>query len=474
MTAIVLIAVERHLDGHHRQAFAIGFFAALDRPEIWLFWGPYGLWLWWKDPGARKLVIGLFVLIPVLWFLPEYWGSGHFFRGVSRAQHPRSNSPAFAKCPFCTELGDHAWPTVLLRIKVVAIARDRGGRCSAVAGESRARSELAARDARASTRSARDRARGVLGFGWWVVIAIMTQAGLLGQQPLPRARRGADRDRRRRRLGVGGARARPVGPEAARGRARRRRADRGRLRRGRGARGRSCSCSSRSWVGGQPDRPPATHRALVYQAHAAHGRDRGGRPASAAPRGCSRCGTRDDRGLPGADARVDSSACTRSRSRPRRCSAPPAAAAARPNVIFQTRAQRNAHLLPLARALADNVITGCVTRDADLQGLRALPGNLTRTDGHRSSPPPPLLPDFDVPRARRGSSAVPSWVSVGGVRRAPDGAVGVRAHALSQRAVLDGRGAVGRDLVALADARSPTCCATTARRRSTTCCCTSG
>ena len=57
MTAIVLIAVERHLDGHHRQAFAVAFFAALDRPEIWLFWGPYGLWLLWTDPGARKLVI---------------------------------------------------------------------------------------------------------------------------------------------------------------------------------------------------------------------------------------------------------------------------------------------------------------------------------------------------------------------------------------------------------------------------------
>ena len=104
-----------------RQAFAVGFLAALDRPEIWLFWGPYGLWLWWRDPGARKLVAGLFVLIPVLWFAPEYWGSGHFLRGATRAQHPRSNSPAFAKCPFCTELVDHAWPTVLLRLKVAAV-----------------------------------------------------------------------------------------------------------------------------------------------------------------------------------------------------------------------------------------------------------------------------------------------------------------------------------------------------------------
>jgi len=178
MTALVLIALERHLDGKPRQAFAIGFLAALDRPEIWLFWGPYGLYLWWKDPGARRLVLGLFVLIPVLWFLPEYWGSGQFFRGVSRAQQPRSNSPAFAKCPFCTELVDHAWPTILLRIKVVAAI------AVAVAGidlwrgwRSRGAAVLA---------GARERAEaalvtvGLAGLAWFVVIGVLTQAGFSG------------------------------------------------------------------------------------------------------------------------------------------------------------------------------------------------------------------------------------------------------------------------------------------------------
>jgi hypothetical protein len=96
-TAAILIALERHIDGNPRQAFAVGFLGALDRPEIWLFWGPYGLWLFWKDPGARKLVAGLFVLIPILWFAPEYWGSGHLLRGATRAQHVRSNSLALAK-----------------------------------------------------------------------------------------------------------------------------------------------------------------------------------------------------------------------------------------------------------------------------------------------------------------------------------------------------------------------------------------
>ncbi len=124
-------------------------------------------------------MIGLFVLIPVLWFLPEYWGSGHFFRGVTRAHTPRSNSPAFAKCPFCTELGKHAWPTVPSRIKAAAIigilvaggllfrayrARLQAGACSPPASASLAAIVIA----------------GVLGFAWWVLIAIMTQAGFSG------------------------------------------------------------------------------------------------------------------------------------------------------------------------------------------------------------------------------------------------------------------------------------------------------
>ena len=71
------MAVDSYLDGARQRAFVIGFFAALDRPELWLFWGPYGLYLFWKDPGARRLVVALFALIPVLWFLPELWGSGH-------------------------------------------------------------------------------------------------------------------------------------------------------------------------------------------------------------------------------------------------------------------------------------------------------------------------------------------------------------------------------------------------------------
>ncbi len=181
MTALVLIAVERHLDGAPRQAFAVGFAAALDRPELWLFWGPYGLWLFWRDPDARKLVVGLFALIPILWFLPEYWGSGHFFRGVSRAHTPRSNSAAFSSCPFCSELVKHAWPTVLLRIKVAAALGAAAAAWTLFRG-------LRSRDGWRSWREAEPREHALatllvasaLGLTWWLLIAVLTQAGFSG------------------------------------------------------------------------------------------------------------------------------------------------------------------------------------------------------------------------------------------------------------------------------------------------------
>jgi len=206
MIALVLVAIDRHLDGARRQAFVVGFAAALDRPELWLFWGSYGLYLWWRDPGARKLVVALFALIPVLWFVPDLLGSGHLFHGVSRAQHPRSNSPAFAKCPFCTEVAKHAWPTLLLRVKYVAgIAM-----LAAALGLWHAR-RARMRDAskgeppgslvRGAGQTDPDRARvallgagqtdpgrarvtllgaGAAGLGWWVLIGLLTQAGFSG------------------------------------------------------------------------------------------------------------------------------------------------------------------------------------------------------------------------------------------------------------------------------------------------------
>jgi hypothetical protein len=171
----VLVALERHLDGHPRQAFAIAIVAALDRPETWIFWGPYGLWLMWRDPGARAMVIGLAVLVLLLWFVPQKLGGGSFTSGVSRAQQPRANSAAYKSCPFCTELSKVAWPQVELQIKIAAalvIVAATG-----ILGRAAARGRL---------RGERERAMLVaallasFGYVWWLIVAVETQAGFSG------------------------------------------------------------------------------------------------------------------------------------------------------------------------------------------------------------------------------------------------------------------------------------------------------
>jgi hypothetical protein len=99
LVALVLAAIDRHLAGRPRHAFLFGLGAALLRPEAWPFLGLYGLWLLWREPAARKLVIAGFVSLPLLWLLPELWGSGDLLRAAHRAQTPRANSAAFADNP---------------------------------------------------------------------------------------------------------------------------------------------------------------------------------------------------------------------------------------------------------------------------------------------------------------------------------------------------------------------------------------
>jgi len=106
LVALCLWALERHLDGRHRDAFLLGFAAGLLRPEVWPFWGLYGLWLlyraWRGNPPWRELALvgGTGALLLVLWFVPEYLGSGSALRAAERARQPNPDSAAFAASPF--------------------------------------------------------------------------------------------------------------------------------------------------------------------------------------------------------------------------------------------------------------------------------------------------------------------------------------------------------------------------------------
>lgn len=100
LVGLVLLAVERHLDGKREQAFVAGLGAALLRPEVWPFWGLYGLWLAYTHRDTLRLVAAGFAAIPLGWFVPEYLGSGNFLRAAARAREPNLDSAAFADRPF--------------------------------------------------------------------------------------------------------------------------------------------------------------------------------------------------------------------------------------------------------------------------------------------------------------------------------------------------------------------------------------
>jgi hypothetical protein len=337
MAALVLVALDRHLDGARRQAFVVGFFAALDRPELWALWGPYGLYLWWKDRGARALVASLFVLIPVLWFLPEYWGSGHFFRGVNRAQHVRSNSAALARCPFCTELRKHAWPRVMFRIKAVAVLAV----LAAALGLWRTREGWWWRGPLTPGVLARLVlvGVGVVGWLWWIGIAVLTQAGFSGNDRYLVLGSAL--------ISIAGGIGWGWGAVTAVSLARR----------WIGVIGRHFAAATAvavalaaviliaapPWIGPSTLDVPATHRALVYQAHLRT--DMAALVGRLGRKSILGCGTVMTEGFQVPMLAWNLNVHTV------RIEAPPTVpgTGTPPNVIFQTRAQRSAHLLPIIK-----------------------------------------------------------------------------------------------------------------------------
>jgi hypothetical protein len=85
LMALTLAALDRHIAGRPRAAFVCGFFAGLLRAEAWPLLAVYGVWLLRRDRSSWPLVVGLAALLPALWLLPEWWGSGDPLRGSHRA-----------------------------------------------------------------------------------------------------------------------------------------------------------------------------------------------------------------------------------------------------------------------------------------------------------------------------------------------------------------------------------------------------
>lgn len=161
LLALALVAAERALDGHHRQAFALGVAAALVRTEAVPFLALHGLWLWRADRRARPLIVAAAVALPALWLLPDLAGAGDALRSSERAKIPNPGAPALADVPSLESLA-RAIP--LAPIPVLA-----GAALALLAGARRELPRLALLPLAA-------------GAAWIALIALMSELGYSGEE----------------------------------------------------------------------------------------------------------------------------------------------------------------------------------------------------------------------------------------------------------------------------------------------------
>ncbi|HEV3408299.1 MAG TPA: hypothetical protein VG079_06390, partial [Gaiellaceae bacterium] len=156
--ALVLWAIERHLDGRRDHAFALGCGAALIRPEIAPFLLAYGAFVWLRDPERRGLVAAGLAALPILWLGPDWWGSGDPLTGKEIATQGTERSLSRSDRP-ALGLLDRFREQVVLPLEVAAVL--------AVAFAARRRERFALV------------AAGVV-IGWVTLVAAMTEAGFSG------------------------------------------------------------------------------------------------------------------------------------------------------------------------------------------------------------------------------------------------------------------------------------------------------
>jgi hypothetical protein len=86
LIATSLWAVDRFLDGRRGSAFVLGVATCLMRPEAWPFLGVYAVWLWFREPRLRVLVVAGVLAVPFFWFVPPWIGSGQPFLAATHAK----------------------------------------------------------------------------------------------------------------------------------------------------------------------------------------------------------------------------------------------------------------------------------------------------------------------------------------------------------------------------------------------------
>jgi hypothetical protein len=136
IVSLCLAAIDLHLDGRTRLAFAAGALAGLGRPEVWPFLGLYLLWAWARRPGTRPVLIGGVVVMALLWFgIPALTSRTPFVAAANAMDSGRRLTSDQVGGTIRRFLELHYWPlevAALLSVVLAAWRRSRADRVTLV------------------------------------------------------------------------------------------------------------------------------------------------------------------------------------------------------------------------------------------------------------------------------------------------------------------------------------------------------
>jgi hypothetical protein len=123
IVALCLAAIDLHLDGRTRLAFAAGVLAGLGRPEVWPFLGLYFLWAWVRRPATRPVLIGGVVVMALLWFgIPALTSRTPFVAAANAMDSGRRLTSDQVGGTIRRFLDLHYWPLEVAALLAVALA----------------------------------------------------------------------------------------------------------------------------------------------------------------------------------------------------------------------------------------------------------------------------------------------------------------------------------------------------------------
>jgi hypothetical protein len=129
--ALILWAVDLHLDRRRNWAFVLGALVCLARPELFGFLVLYGLYLWWRNPPSWKFVGAVFVVIPLAWLVPSWYGSGNPLAAGEQAHSEPSWSLSLVADPWraALDVAQHqTWPVLEVTAGVAVLLALLGAR----------------------------------------------------------------------------------------------------------------------------------------------------------------------------------------------------------------------------------------------------------------------------------------------------------------------------------------------------------